>query len=167
SANQRDWACWPSQKTLARETNQSLRTVNSQINRLKNLGLVQVEERRGKGGGRVGLIYYLVEDALDQLLEAGRCEGPEVATSQKAVSEDISSPEVLNANITSRMNTRHANSAFGSENRENERHANIAFGQQDRNNTRQANTRSRKNRRHPKYAFRSEHREHERNRQVD
>src|SRR5699024_5700875 len=132
SANQRDWACWPSQKTLARETNQSLRTVNSQINRLKNLGLVQVEERRGKGGGRVGLIYYLVEDALDQLLEAGRCEGPEVATSQEAVSEDISSPELLHANITSRMNTRHANSAFGSENRENERHANFAFGQPKR-----------------------------------
>src|SRR5699024_3953628 len=101
-------------------------------------------------------------DALDQLLEAGRCEGPEVATSQEAVSEDISSPEVLNANITSRMNTRHANSAFGSENRENERHANIAFGLAYRTKTRHANIASRMNTRHANSAFGSENRENER-----
>src|SRR5699024_617826 len=130
SANQRDWACWPSQKTLARETNQSLRTVNSQINRLKNLGLVRVSDRRGKGGGRVGLIYYLIEDALDQLLEPGSPEEPGFETLQDT--EDSSSSEVLNANIASRMKTRHANSAFESDNGDNERHANIALGQPKR-----------------------------------
>src|SRR5699024_791599 len=139
SANQRDWACWPSQKTLARETNQSLRTVNSQINRLKGLGLIQVEDRRGKGGGRIGLMYYLIEDALDQLLEPGSPEAPGVATSQDADTEDISSPEDLNANIASRMNLRHANSAFESENGANERHAKVAFESENCTNTRHAN----------------------------
>src|SRR5699024_11186097 len=125
SANQRDWACWPSQKTLARETNQSLRTVNSQINRLKNLGLVRVSDRRGKGGGRVGLIYYLIEDALDQLLEPGSPEEPGFERLQDR--EGSSPSRVLRAKIAPRRKTPDANASFESDSGENARHAKIAL----------------------------------------
>jgi len=139
SADQRDWSCWPSQKTLARETNQSLRTVNEQIRRLKGLGLIQVEDRRGKGGGRIGLIYYLIEEALEQLVQphGAKSEGPgsledDAGFILSEVTDEISSTEHLNANTASRTNSRHADSAFESENRENMRHANSAFGQPKR-----------------------------------
>lgn len=139
SADQRDWSCWPSQKTLARETNQSLRTVNEQIRRLKGLGLIQVEDRRGKGGGRIGLIYYLIEEALEQLVQppGEKSEGPgsledDAGFILSEVTDEISSTEHLNANTASRTNSRHADSAFESENRENMRHANSAFGQPKR-----------------------------------
>src|SRR5699024_8065114 len=56
-----------------------------------------------------------------------------------ADTEDISSPEDLNANIASRMNLRHANSAFESENGANERHAKVAFEPENCTNTRHAN----------------------------
>ena len=162
SADQRDWSCWPSQKTLARETNQSLRTVNEQIRRLKGLGLIQVEDRRGKGGGRIGLIYYLIEESLEHLVppQDTKSEGPgslkdDAGSILDEVTDEISSTEYLNANPASRTNSRHANtasrtdsrhadSAFESENRENMRHANTAFGQPKRKLASNPNANSRK-----------------------
>lgn len=117
SANQRAWMCWPSQQTLARETNQSLRTISTQIRRLKSLGLIQVEDRRGAGGGRICLEYYLVESALDRLQQDLSTRDDDPADMQDSQGDDSSSDgpvDDLQANIASRTRERHANGAFES-----------------------------------------------------
>lgn len=135
SANQRDWMCWPSQKTLARETNQSLRTVSTQIGRLKSWGLIRVEDRRGSGGGRIGLAYYLVESALDRLQQELSTSEDHPARAQGTGSDSSSDEPVddLDANIACRTSAQHANLASRTEN---ERHANSA----SRTTVRDANT---------------------------
>ncbi len=61
------WSCHPSHQKLAQESNQSKRTVTSQIGRLRELGLISVENRYGQGRGRIGVRYFLHEDALNEL----------------------------------------------------------------------------------------------------
>jgi DNA-binding transcriptional ArsR family regulator len=63
------WSCHPSQQKLAKDSNQSKRTVTSQIGRLRELGLISVENRYGQGRGRIGVRYYLHEEALKGLMD--------------------------------------------------------------------------------------------------
>lgn len=143
------WSCWPSQSSLARDTNQSLRTINVQIGRLKTLGLLRVESRHGPGGGRIGMRYYLQEEALVTLSEAAE----EEATIETQASENNPNAETAHrgnkrhAESAHRENERHAETAY----RENERHAEIAY----RANKRHAETAHRENERHADSAFRS------------
>lgn len=108
------WSCWPSQDTIARETNQSLRTISTQIGRLKKLGLVRVEDRHGPGGGRIGMRYYLQEEALFTLSEtAERAASNEAPVRENERHAESASPESLrDAEVVSRENERHANIAF-------------------------------------------------------
>jgi hypothetical protein len=50
---------YPSQETLARDTEQSVDTVQRQIKQLVNLGLIRVEKRPGVKGQWAGRVYYL------------------------------------------------------------------------------------------------------------
>ncbi|WP_441267685.1 helix-turn-helix domain-containing protein [Bradyrhizobium sp. 215_C5_N1_1] len=51
--------CWPTQETLARDTEQSIDTVQRRIKNLVELGLVRVERRPGRRGQWQGRRYYL------------------------------------------------------------------------------------------------------------
>ncbi|WBL18764.1 helix-turn-helix domain-containing protein [Citricoccus sp. NR2] len=132
------WSCWPSQSSLARDTNQSLRTINTQIGRLKTLGLLRVESRHGTGGGRIGMRYYLQEEALFSLSEAAE----EDATTETQASEN--NP---NAETAYRENERHAESAH----RENNLNAEFAY----RTNKPHAKSAHRENEGHAESAVRS------------
>ncbi|MDN6680075.1 MAG: helix-turn-helix domain-containing protein, partial [Yaniella sp.] len=103
------WSCFPSQDQLATDTAQGRRTVVRQLKRLQELGLVVSENRYGKGRGRIGNRYYLVEGALEQLLENREIEGCANLAHKRG----------------NRMNSRSANLAHKSENREIERSANL------------------------------------------
>lgn len=50
---------YPSQETLARDTEQSVDTVQRQTKQLVNLGLIRVEKRPGVKGQWAGRVYYL------------------------------------------------------------------------------------------------------------
>ncbi|MCD0417271.1 helix-turn-helix domain-containing protein [Rubrivivax sp. JA1024] len=50
---------YPSQDTLARDTEQSVDTVQRQIKQLVNLGLIRVEKRPGHKGQWAGRVYFL------------------------------------------------------------------------------------------------------------
>ncbi|KAB1903544.1 helix-turn-helix domain-containing protein [Micrococcus luteus] len=63
------WSCYPSQETLARRSAQTVRSVERHIARLRDLGLVETESRYGDGRGRIGLRYYLREEALNDLVQ--------------------------------------------------------------------------------------------------
>ncbi|UPJ27077.1 helix-turn-helix domain-containing protein [Bradyrhizobium sp. CW1] len=52
--------CWPTQETLANDTEQSIDTVQRRIKSLVNLGLVHVETRPGGRGRWDGRRYHLV-----------------------------------------------------------------------------------------------------------
>lgn len=53
---------YPSQATIARETEQSERTVRRQLARLEELGLIKREKRGGHGSGRMSDRFYLQLD---------------------------------------------------------------------------------------------------------
>ncbi|MEO9246793.1 helix-turn-helix domain-containing protein [Citricoccus nitrophenolicus] len=111
------WSCHPSQEKLARESNQSKRTVTSQIGRLRELGLISVENRYGQGRGRIGVRYYLYEDALSRLVDR--------ATDNS--SADVASrADVRDAEAASRKVTRDADISADSENAEITREASSA-----------------------------------------
>lgn len=130
------WSCWPSQDTIARETNQSLRTISTQIGRLKKLGLVRVEDRHGPGGGRIGMRYYLQEEALFTLSE----------TAERAASKEAPVREnERHAKLAGRVNKPHAKVAY----REDKRHAESASPE----SLRDAEVASRENERHANIAF--------------
>src|SRR5699024_8434053 len=57
-----DWSCYPDQETLAKVTAQGKRTVARHLKSLSELGLVLSESRYGAGRGRIGNMYYLVQD---------------------------------------------------------------------------------------------------------
>lgn len=61
------WSCHPSREVLARDSNQSVRSITTQTKRLRELGLITVENRYGHGRGRIGVRYYLQADALKEL----------------------------------------------------------------------------------------------------
>ena len=63
------WSCHPSQELLARRSAQTVRSVERHIARLRDLGLVETESRYGDGRGRIGLRYYLREEALNDLVQ--------------------------------------------------------------------------------------------------
>src|SRR5699024_2266925 len=68
-ADNDDWSCYPDQETLAKVTAQGKRTVARHLKSLSELGLVLSKSRYGAGRGRIGNMYYLVQDAqldLDQ-----------------------------------------------------------------------------------------------------
>ena len=70
------WSCHPSASKLARDSNQSERTITTQLKRLRELGLISVENVYGPGRGRVGVRYYLHETALDRLAAAPENDSP-------------------------------------------------------------------------------------------
>ena len=51
--------CWPSQETLANDTEQSVDSVQRRLKRLASMGLIRVERREGNRGQWAGKIYYL------------------------------------------------------------------------------------------------------------
>ena len=87
------WSCHPSQELLARRSAQTVRSVERHIARLRDLGLVDTESRYGDGRGRVGLRYYLREEALNGLV-------------QDAETRMNTRPDNLSGKSETRMNTR-------------------------------------------------------------
>jgi hypothetical protein len=51
--------CWPTQETLARDTEQSIDTVQRRLKMLVALGLVRIETRAGRRGQWDGKLYHL------------------------------------------------------------------------------------------------------------
>lgn len=51
--------CWPTQDTLARDTEQSIDTVQRRLKMLVKLGLVRIETRAGRRGQWSGKLYHL------------------------------------------------------------------------------------------------------------
>ena len=87
------WSCHPSQELLARRSAQTVRSVERHIARLRDLGLVETESRYGDGRGRIGLRYYLREEALNDLVQ-----DPETRMNTR--------PDNLSGKSETRMNTR-------------------------------------------------------------
>ena len=87
------WSCHPSQELLARRSAQTVRSVERHIARLRDLGLVDTESRYGDGRGRIGLRYYLREEALNDLV-------------QDAETRMNTRPDNLSGKSETRMNTR-------------------------------------------------------------
>ena len=87
------WSCHPSQELLARRSAQTVRSVERHIARLRDLGLVDTESRYGDGRGRIGLRYYLREEALNDLVQ-----DPETRMNTR--------PDNLSGKSETRMNTR-------------------------------------------------------------
>ena len=87
------WSCFPSQELLARRSAQTVRSVERHIARLRDLGLVETESRYGDGRGRIGLRYYLREEALNDLV-------------QDAETRMNTRPDNLSGKSETRMNTR-------------------------------------------------------------
>ncbi|MCT2089853.1 helix-turn-helix domain-containing protein [Micrococcus terreus] len=113
------WSCYPTATKLALDSNQSERTITSQLKRLRELGLISVENLYGQGRGRIGVRYYLHETALDRFAGAPENDSP--------------------AEIAGRENTRDANIAPESGNPGNMRDADFAPESGNRENTRGAN----------------------------
>ncbi|MFL0380390.1 helix-turn-helix domain-containing protein [Micrococcus luteus] len=107
------WSCHPSQELLARRSAQTVRSVERHIARLRDLGLVDTESRYGDGRGRVGLRYYLREEALNGLV-------------QDAETRMNTRPDNLSGKSETRMNTRPDNLSGKSETRMNTRPDNLS-----------------------------------------
>ena len=107
------WSCYPSQETLARRSAQTVRSVERHIARLRDLGLVETESRYGDGRGRIGLRYYLREEALNDLVQ-----DPKTRMNTR--------PDNLAGKSETRMNTRTDNLAGKSETCMNTRPDNLA-----------------------------------------
>ena len=90
------WSCYPSQELLAQRSAQTVRSVERHIARLRDLGLVDTESRYGDGRGRIGLRYYLREEALNDLFQ-----DPETRMNTR--------PDNLSGKSETRMNTRPEN----------------------------------------------------------
>jgi hypothetical protein len=80
-ADPRSGACWPSAATTAADTGLGQRTVERCIHELKEIGLVEVEQRVDARGFRLANVYVL---ALGGRLEDGQMPPGEPA--QKALS---------------------------------------------------------------------------------
>ena len=107
------WSCHPSQELLARRSAQTVRSVERHIARLRDLGLVDTESRYGDGRGRIGLRYYLREEALNDLV-------------QDAETRMNTRPDNLSGKSETRMNTRPENLSGKSETRMNTRPENLS-----------------------------------------
>lgn len=114
------WSCFPSQETLALDSNQSLRTVSSQVKRLRELELISVESEYGVGRGRIGVRYHLHEEAAEALMLL------EPYASQRAAREAEKDARRDKRSARSRESTRHANGARKSWTPRNTRHADPA-----------------------------------------
>ncbi|MGQ7788346.1 helix-turn-helix domain-containing protein [Nesterenkonia sp. K-15-9-6] len=53
------WSCFPSIKYLERKSGLGDRTVRTCVRKLREQGLIEVEDRRNQHGGRMGYRYYL------------------------------------------------------------------------------------------------------------
>ena len=107
------WSCHPSQELLARRSAQTVRSVERHIARLRDLGLVDTESRYGDGRGRIGLRYYLREEALNDLVQ-----DPETRMNTR--------PDNLSGKSETRMNTRPDNLSGKSGTRMNTRPDNLS-----------------------------------------
>ncbi|MGS7220134.1 helix-turn-helix domain-containing protein [Micrococcus luteus] len=107
------WSCHPSQELLAQRSAQTVRSVERHIARLRDLGLVDTESRYGDGRGRIGLRYYLREEALNDLIQ-----DPETRMNTR--------PDNLSGKSETRMNTRPDNLSGKSETRMNTRPDNLS-----------------------------------------
>ncbi|MCV7628610.1 helix-turn-helix domain-containing protein [Micrococcus luteus] len=120
------WSCYPSQELLAQRSAQTVRSVERHIARLRDLGLVETESRYGDGRGRIGLRYYLREEALNDLVQ-----DPETRMNTR--------PDNLSGKSETRMNTRPDNLSGKSETRMNTRPDNLSGKSETRMNTRPDN----------------------------
>ncbi|TFI18762.1 helix-turn-helix domain-containing protein [Thiopseudomonas sp. 4R-3cl] len=120
------WSCHPSQELLAQRSAQTVRSVERHIARLRDLGLVDTESRYGDGRGRIGLRYYLREEALNDLIQ-----DPETRMNTR--------PDNLSGKSETRMNTRPDNLSGKSETRMNTRPDNLSGKSETRMNTRPDN----------------------------
>ncbi|HEY0835932.1 MAG TPA: helix-turn-helix domain-containing protein [Azospirillum sp.] len=64
--------CWPSQSTLAAKLKRSRPTINRILQRLDDMGLVAIEHRRARDGGRLSCLYRLRFVREDAAEPAGR-----------------------------------------------------------------------------------------------
>lgn len=89
-----EWTCWPSQKTLADDTEQSVRTVRSHLERICELGIVTV--RAGTHGPtRRGNEYVLVFAKLVALATPN--EANSAASNEAAIAAAIHTPNEANS----------------------------------------------------------------------
>ncbi|NWN87270.1 MAG: helix-turn-helix domain-containing protein [Micrococcaceae bacterium] len=111
------WSCFPSQERLAQETSQSTRSVQNHIRKLRDLGLVRMENMYGTGRGMIGKRYYLLEHAdLKSLSEsAQRKHG--AGQSDQVENRESTRPEEVSGDSQNRMFERPATSAGESQNR--------------------------------------------------
>lgn len=58
--------CWPTQETLANDTEQSIDTVQRRLKKLVALGLVRIEARAGRRGQWDGRLYFLAMDVAEK-----------------------------------------------------------------------------------------------------
>ena len=102
------WSCHPSQELLARRSAQTVRSVERHIARLRDLGLVDTESRYGDGRGRIGLRYYLREEALNDLVQDAetRMNTRPDNLSGKSETRTKTRPDNLSGKSETRMNTR-------------------------------------------------------------
>lgn len=82
--------CFPGQKRLAKETEQSVDSVQRRLKDLEMLGLISRERRGGRGAGRASDLYKLrfdqfPEDFLSNTGNAANCGVAEIAKPQSVV----------------------------------------------------------------------------------
>lgn len=109
-ADNDDWSCYPDQETLAKVTAQGKRTVARHLKTLSELGLVLSESRYGAGRGRIGNMYYLVQDVqldLDQNTKNAR----DANSASKAPNRENPRSAKLALESEDRTNTQDANMA--------------------------------------------------------
>ena len=98
------WSCFPSQERLARDSAQTVRSVERHIKKLRELELVSSESMYGQGRGRIGMRYKLHEERLAALIEP-------------VENRMITRPDNLSGKSENRMITRPDNLSGKSENR--------------------------------------------------
>jgi len=59
----REGACWPGVKTVARELNLSTRTVQRALRDLEQVGLVTIQERFRENGSHTSNLYIIKKNA--------------------------------------------------------------------------------------------------------
>ena len=98
--------CWPTQERLAKETEQSIDTVQRRIKKLVEIGLVRVERRANRRGQWSGKIYYLnmgvaemtkPQSAVRSKHERGKQEAPPPCRTENGAHAATSTPTMPQA----------------------------------------------------------------------
>ena len=101
--------CWPSQETLAKDTEQSIDTVQRHVKKLVALGLIRVERRAGNRGQWAGKIYYLNMDVAEKTKPQSAARSDGEHRKQKAPSPCRTQPgdHAANTSATIPQSLRH------------------------------------------------------------